>query len=68
MNNLRAGQIKGMLCGLPGAAEYEILLNRPGKTVKLMDAQSMGHLWIIVLVILGNIAYYAKVKSGNSAH
>ncbi len=64
MNNLRAGQIKGLLCGLPGGAEYELLLERPGQAVKLMDAQSMGHLWIIVLVILGNIAFYTRVKSG----
>jgi len=64
MNLLRAGQIKGMLCGLPGAAQYEILLDRPGQAVKLMDAQSLGHLWIIVLVILGNIGFYITRKSG----
>lgn len=64
MNNLRAGQIKGLLAGLPGGAEYEILLDRPGKAVKLMDAQSLGHLWIIVLVILGNIGFYSKMKHG----
>lgn len=63
MNLLRAGQIKGLLPGLPGAAQYEILLNRPGKAVKLMDAQSFGHLWIIALVILGNVAYYLKLKN-----
>lgn len=64
MNLLRSGQIKGMLCGLPGAAQYEILLEKPGKAVKLMDAQSLGHLWIIVLVILGNIGFYMRRKSG----
>lgn len=62
MNLLRSGQIKGLLAGLPGAAEYEILLNKPGKAVKLMDAQSMGHAWIMLLVILGNIGYYLKAK------
>lgn len=62
MNLLRAGQIKGLIPGLPGGAQYEILLQRPGRAVKLMDAQSMGHLWIIVLVILGNIAYVYRVR------
>lgn len=63
MNTLRAGQIKGLLAGLPGGAQYEILLDTPGRAVKLMDAQSMGHLWIMALVILGNIGYYMKAKS-----
>ena len=63
MNTLRAGQIKGLLAGLPGGAQYEILLNRPGRAVKLMDAQSMGHLWIMVLVVLGNIGFYMKSRA-----
>ena len=62
MNTLRAGQIKGLLAGLPGAAEYELLLDKAGKAVKLMDAQSMGHAWIMLLVILGNIGFYLGAK------
>lgn len=62
MNLLRSAQIKGLVPGLPGAAQYEMLLKVPGKAVKLMDAQSMGHLWIMLLVILGNIAYVSRVR------
>lgn len=61
-NLLRSGQVKGILPGLAGAAQYEILMGEPGLSVKLMDAQSMGHLWIIILVILGNIGYRLKMK------
>lgn len=64
MSTLRSGQIKGMLAGLRGAAEYEKLVGHPGLATKLMDAQSMGHVIIIALVILGNIALIAKKRAG----
>lgn len=61
-NLLRSGQVKGILPGLRGAAEYEKLIDRPGLGVKLMDAQSLGHSIIIILVILGNIGYRVKMR------
>jgi len=61
---LQSGQFVGMMGGLKGAAEYEELMERYGyptgerpATVG-MDAQSFGHLLIVVLVILGNIGYF----------
>lgn len=66
-NLLRSGQIKGILPGLSGAAQYEKLIKRPGLGVKLMDAQSLGHSIIIVLVILGNVGYRLKLRSKRSA-
>lgn len=62
MDELEARQILGMLGGLRGAAEYEILLGRPGRAVKLMDAQSVGHSLIIVLLVLGNVGYIVKSR------
>lgn len=67
MNLLRSGQAKGILAGLRGAAEYEKMLNQPGYATKLMDAQSMGHLAIIILVILGNVSYALKKKGTKHA-
>lgn len=65
MNYLRAGQAKGILAGLRGAAEYEKLLDiKGGLGTKLMDAQSIGHLAIITLVILGNISFVLKKTKG----
>ena len=61
-NLLRSGQVKGIIPGLAGAAQYEKLVNFPGLGVKLMDAQSLGHLLVIVLVILGNIGYRLKMR------
>ena len=57
---LASGQITGLLGGLKGAAEYEILINKPGMGQRGMDAQSVSHLVIILLVILGNAGYFLR--------
>jgi hypothetical protein len=55
---LRSGQINGLIGGLRGAAEYEVLIGRKGRAVAGMDAQSVTHLAIIVLVIICNVFYF----------
>jgi hypothetical protein len=62
-NLLRSGQAKGIIPGLSGAAQYEKLNGEPGLGVKLMDAQSLGHVIVIVLVVLGNVGYRLKLRS-----
>jgi hypothetical protein len=52
---LRSGQINGLIGGLRGAAEYEVLIGRKDKAVAGMDAQSATHLAIILLVLLCNL-------------
>ena len=54
---LRSGQINGLIGGLRGAAEYEVLVGKKGRAVAGMDAQSVTHFTIIVLVILCNVFY-----------
>ncbi len=53
-----SGQFVGLLGGMKGAAEYELLCDHPGDAVRGMDVQSMVHFLIIALVILGNIGYF----------
>lgn len=55
-----SGQFKGIISGLNGAAEYEVLAKVPGKGASGMDAQSMGHLWVIFTILAGNVAYFAS--------
>jgi len=55
---LNTGQLVGLLGGLSGAAEYEKLIDWPGNATIGMDAQSVVHILIIVLILLGNIAYF----------
>jgi len=61
-NPLDAGQIKGMLPGLQGAAAYERRLERTGFATKAMGALSTSHLLIIVLIILGNVGYLSTLR------
>lgn len=63
---LNSGQFIGMLGGLKGAAEYEILIQQKGYTEARqiatigMDSQSIAHLVILALIIIGNIAFFAS--------
>jgi hypothetical protein len=62
-----AGQID-ILMGSRGAAEYELLVGRPGLAIIATDALSAGHLLVIIGIISGNIYYLYqkknKLKSG----
>lgn len=62
---LAAGLIKGLQMGMRGAAEMELLVNRPGKAISGMDAQSLSHVLLVLFILIGNIGYLAaKNKSG----
>ncbi len=69
---LRSGQINGLIGGLRGAAEYEVLIGQKGRAVAGMDAQSVTHFAIIILVILCNVFYLsirrAKQSQGQGSH
>jgi hypothetical protein len=54
---LHAGQIRGILGGLQGAAAYEQLIDRRGSASLGMPAQSWGHGLIIALLLIGNIGF-----------
>jgi hypothetical protein len=60
---VNAGQLAGILVGLRGGAEYEMLMKAPGQGVASMDAQSMGHLLIIVFIAFANLSYLATRNS-----
>jgi hypothetical protein len=59
---LSSGQFSGLVGGLKGAAEYEELLAKPGLGVKGMEAQSLGHLLLIMLIIIGNLGLLKRKK------
>lgn len=54
---LQSGQLRGMLKGISGSAQYEMLLGKPGGATASMEGQSMAHSLIIILVVLGNLSY-----------
>ena len=61
---ISSGQLKAMVGGLRGAAEYENLLGIGGSGGRSMLAQSSAHLYIILLIIIGNVTYFRSRKKG----
>jgi hypothetical protein len=61
---VETGQVLGLLAGMKGASEYELLVHGHGysegkrSATQGMDAQSLGHLVIMVFIIIGNIGYF----------
>ena len=62
MPMVNSGQVKGILAGMPGAAEYEALIGTPGIWTSGMDAQSIAHLVIVLFIIFGNITYFIETQ------
>jgi len=66
------GQIRGILAGMPGAAEYENLVDaefkkmgitaKPGQLLMMMSAQSVAHVVIVLFIVFGNIMYFITRK------
>jgi hypothetical protein len=62
---LSSGQLFSVGGGLKGAAEYESLIGRKGGGTRGMMAQTTTHLYVIVLIIIGNIFYFrGRAKGG----
>lgn len=54
----QSGQIKGILGGLKGAAEYEARIGQPGDGLAGMRSQKVVHYMIIAFIVLGNFAFF----------
>ena len=64
-----SGQFVGLLGGMRGAAEYEILIDHQADAVRGMQAQSLVHMLIIAMVVLGNIGFFfsrRRLKRGTA--
>ena len=63
-------QSKGMIAGLRGAAEYEELVHERygdplGRAAEGMDPQSITHMYILLLIVLGNLGFFlGRKKAG----
>lgn len=59
---LQTGQLVGLLSGFLGAAEYEKLIDAPGKGIAGINTVSFVHLLVVGLVVLGNIAFFIQQR------
>ncbi len=57
---VRPGQLAGLVSGLIGAAQYEILANQPGQALTSVNAQCAAQIVLILVVLLGNIVYWTS--------
>lgn len=53
-----SGQLVGLLGGMKGAAEYELLVGKPALAVTGMGIQSLIHILIIGLIAIGNLGFF----------
>jgi hypothetical protein len=63
---LSSRQILGLIGGMKGAAEYEALIDTIGDARRGMDAQSLVHLIVVALVIVGNGALFLSKRAGDA--
>lgn len=52
---LQTNQLKGLIGGMKGAAEYESLIKQPGKGTSGIDALNLAHLLVLTLILTSNI-------------
>jgi hypothetical protein len=55
---LNSGQLKGLLGGMKGGAEFEALTEFTGKATLFMVSQTAAHSVVILFIIVGNAAYF----------
>ncbi len=72
---LQSGQLVGLLVGLGGAAQFETITDfkdergEPGgEGLRRMGSQSLGHLLVMVLIVLGNLGVWAERRLGRPRH
>ncbi|MEN0064433.1 MAG: hypothetical protein AAGA48_19960 [Myxococcota bacterium] len=70
----KGNQLRGLVGGMPAAAQYERLVwpDGPPEGVRLLatpavNVLNLGHLYIIVLIMLGNIAWFLTRPRGGPA-
>lgn len=57
---LQSGQLRGLLGGMAGAAEYEKLRGEKGTATRGMDAQSLAHAFVALCIVAGNAVQWRK--------
>lgn len=59
---LQSGQLRGLLGGMAGAAEYEQMRRERGPATRGMDAQSLAHFFIALCIVMGNVVQWNRPK------
>ena len=57
-----AGTVQGYISGPTGGATMEALIHEPGEATRIADMKNLANIPIILLILIGNIAYFAKKR------
>lgn len=60
-------QICGLIAGASGAAAYERLLEAPGKGTQTVSVQSLSVIYVILAILLGNLAMFMARRGRDEA-
>lgn len=52
--------VKGALVTARGAAEYELLIRKPGKAVATLDQLNASVAYAFILIVVGNLGYFGR--------
>lgn len=63
---LQSGQLRGLLGGMAGAAEYEKIRNEKGPATRGMDAQSLAHVFVALCIVAGNAVQWSRRRRGET--
>ncbi|MFH1620248.1 MAG: hypothetical protein ABIG11_10170 [bacterium] len=55
---LQTGQLVGLLGGMKGGADYEVLINKPGKGTSGIDALNIAHFLVLGLIVFSNLMIF----------
>jgi hypothetical protein len=64
----QAGQLVGLIAGIRGGAEYELLIGKPGKGLAITDGLSLSFLYTLILIVAGNIYYFNRRDGGKKVN
>ena len=59
-----SGQLAGIVPGVIGGAEYELLMKSPGAGLGITDGLTLGFLLLAILAVVGNVTHYSKRPTG----
>ncbi len=59
---LNSGQVFGIMGGMLGAAQYELLADNPGRAYDAMRVQLFAHMVIILFIVMGNVGFLMTRK------
>ncbi|UCE67451.1 MAG: hypothetical protein JSU85_05400 [Candidatus Zixiibacteriota bacterium] len=62
---LDTGQLSGILGGMKGGAEFEKLVGHQARATMFMTSQTMAHIFVMLFIIVGNIAFFATMKKSD---